>query len=481
MQSASMKKKQLAQAVAALVLGLASTQTFGTGFQLNEQSASSIGNAFAAGAAFTDDVSAMWWNPAALSQFSKPQVAAGLNIIVPSIKINNNASQPAGCYPPACSPAVLQPLGNNGGDAGGYNYTPNLSMVVPINQQWAFGLGINVPFGLVTEYDDGWIGRYQGLKSKIETLNVNPALSWKINPQFAVGVGVNYQQVKATLTQNVNYSGALLQAAAGAGVAPGSPTFNAIAGLTPGLDSKATITADDWAWGWNIGLAWDATPQLRLGASYRSEIKYSASGNVSFSNPTVTVPAGTPPQLAGTIAALSAGVNSQALFGRGVNSDITLPAIANLSFVYKVNQQWELMGDVQYTGWSSIPQLAFSTTSPPSLPTVALNWDDSWKFSAGASYKVSDQWKARFGVAYDQTPVTNAPTVRLPDSDRWWLAIGGEYKWTPNWKFDAGFVYIFADSPSFNQNQGSTPSNALVNGSYDASVWILSMQATYTF
>src|SRR4029079_14496290 len=158
-----------------------------------------------------------------------------------------------------------------------------LSMVVPINQQWAFGLGINVPFGLVTEYDDGWIGRYQGLKSKIETLNVNPALSWKINPQFAVGVGVNYQQVKATLTQSVNYSGALLQAAAGAGVAPGSPTFNAIAGLTPGLDSKATITADDWAWGWNIGLAWDATPQLRLGASHRSAIKDSSACNGGFS------------------------------------------------------------------------------------------------------------------------------------------------------------------------------------------------------
>jgi long-chain fatty acid transport protein len=481
MQTVPIKKKHVARAVAVAVVALGTTQAFGTGFQLNEQSASSIGNAFAAGAAFTDDVSGMWWNPAALSQFSKTQVTAGLNIIVPSIKFSNNASQPAGCYPPACSPAALQPLGNNGGDAGGYNYTPNLSMVVPINQQWAFGLGINVPFGLVTEYDDGWIGRYQGLKSKIETLNVNPALSWKITPQFAVGVGVNYQQVKATLTQNVNYSGALLQAAAGAGVAPGSPTFNAIAGLTPGLDSKATITADDYAWGWNIGLAWDATPQLRLGASYRSEIKYSASGNVNFENPTVALPPGTPPQLAGTIAALSGGVNSQALYGRGVSADITLPAIANLSFVYKVNQQWEVMGDAQYTGWSSIPQLAFTTTSPPSLPTVPLNWDDSWKFAVGASYKVSDQWKARFGVAYDQTPVQNDPTVRLPDSDRWWLAIGGEYKWTPNWKFDAGFVYIFADSPSFNQNQGSTASNALVNGSYDASVWILSMQATYTF
>jgi long-chain fatty acid transport protein len=483
MQTPSIKKKQVAQAIGALVLALGTQQALGTGFQLNEQSASSMGNAFAAGAAFTDDVSAMFWNPAALSSFSRTQVSAGVNIIVPSIKFNNNASVPAGCYPPACSPAVTQPLGNNGGDAGGYNYTPNVSMVIPINPQWAFGLGINVPFGLKTEYDDGWIGRYQGLKSKIETLNVNPAISWKITPQFAVGVGINYQQTKATLTQNINYSGLMLQAAAGPpfNIAPGSATFNAIAGLTSGLDSKATITADDWAWGWNIGLAWDATPQLRIGASYRSEIKFSPTGNVGFENPTVTVPPGTPPQLAGTIAALAGGVNSQALYGRGVNADITFPAIANVSFVYKVNQQWEVMGDVQYTGWSSIPRLAFNTTSPPGLPAVPLNWDDSYKISAGASYKVSDQWKLRFGVAYDQTPVTNDPTVRLPDSDRWWLAIGTEYKWTPNWKFDAGFVYIFADSPSFNQNQGSTPSNALVNGTYDASVWILSLQATYTF
>ena len=77
--------------------------------------------------------------------------------------------------------------------------------------------------------------------------------------------------------------------------------------MTPGLDSKATITGNDWAWGWNIGFAWDATPQLRLGASYRSEIKYDVQGNINFENPTIVLPPGTPAQLAGTINALSAG------------------------------------------------------------------------------------------------------------------------------------------------------------------------------
>ncbi|MFO1315232.1 MAG: outer membrane protein transport protein [Burkholderiales bacterium] len=469
MQTRSIKKNQVAKAIGALVLALGATQAYGTGFQLNEQSASSLGNAFAGGAAFTDDVSAMWWNPAALSQFPTIQAAGVINIITPSIKFRNNASLPA----------ANQPLGGDGGDAGGYNFVPNLYVSVPINKDWTFGLGINVPFGLTTEYDDGWIGRFQALKSEIQTININPAIAWKVTPQFSVGVGINYQQIDATLTQNANYSAGLLQAAAQNGIAPGSPTYNAIAQSTPGLMSKVTIDGNDWAWGWNIGFAWDATQQLRLAAAYRSEIKYNVQGNVNYENP--TLPSTIPPSLAPTVGALAAGLNSQVLYGRGVNSDITVPQIANFSVLFHVNQQWDVMGDVQWTGWSSIPELRFNTTSPPALPAVPLEWDDTWKIAVGASYKVSDQWKARFGIAYDQTPVTNDPTVRLPDSDRWWLSVGSEYKWTKNWKFDGAFTYIFADSPSFNQNQGSTAANGLVNGTYDASVWILSLQATYMF
>ncbi|MFO1304283.1 MAG: outer membrane protein transport protein [Burkholderiales bacterium] len=468
MQTLSFNKKHVARAIGALVLSLGATQAFATGFQLNEQSASSLGNAFAGGAAFADDVTAMWWNPAALSQFPTAQGAAVINVITPSVKFRNGSSLPA----------ANQPLGGDGGDAGGYNFVPNMYVSVPINKDWTFGLGINVPFGLTTEYDDGWIGRFQALKSQIQTININPAIAWKITPQFSVGVGINYQQIDATLTNNVNYSAALLQAAAGAGIAPGSPTYNAIAQSTPGLMSKATIDGSDWAWGWNIGFAWDATPQLRLAASYRSEIKYDVHGNINFENPNLPV---TPPALAPTINALAAGVNSQALYGRGVTSNITLPQIANFSTLYRVNNQWEVMLDVQYTGWSSIPELRFNASSPPALPAVPLEWDDTWKIAAGASYKVSDQWKMRFGVAFDQTPVTNDPTVRLPDSDRWWLSLGTEYKWTKNWKIDGAFTYIFADSPSFNQNQGSTAANGLVNGTYDASVWILALQATYSF
>ena len=93
------------------------------------------------------------------------QGAAALHIITPSIKFRNDASQPA----------LNQPLGGDGGNAGGINFVPNMYFSVPINPQWTFGLGVNAPFGLTTEYDDGWLGRYQSLKSQIKTINVNPA------------------------------------------------------------------------------------------------------------------------------------------------------------------------------------------------------------------------------------------------------------------------------------------------------------------
>jgi long-chain fatty acid transport protein len=469
MRTPSFRRNRVAVAVAGAVLAVGATQALATGFQLNEQSASGLGNAFAAGAAFTDDVSAMWWNPAAISKFERRQFVQALHIVTPSIEFNNNASQPA----------ANQPLGNSGGDAGGYNFIPNLYFSTPINNQWSFGIGVNGGWGNKTEYDDGWIGRYQALLSEILTINVNPAVAWKVTPEFSVGLGINFQYIDGKFTQNANYSGGIAAAATAAaqgGLIPAA-LVPQIVGATPGYDTKVTITGDDTAWGWNIGAAWDATPDLRLAASYRSKIKYELGGDVDYNNPTVSVS----PALQPVVNSLTNTLNTTVFRNRGVTSDIEIPAFANLSVLWRYGKQWEFMADAQWTQWSSVPELAFVANEPPPLPPVPLEWDDSWKLAVGASYRYNDQWKARVGVAFDQTPVTTHPTPRLPDSDRWWLAFGGEYKWTRDWKFDAGFVYIFAKDADFNQNLGSTPTYGLINGSYDASVWILSGQVTYSF
>lgn len=447
------------------------------GFALQENSASGLGNAYAGGAAIADDATTLWSNPAGMARLGSGQVAGALNFIWPSMQLRNANSQPA----------AQQTLGGDGGNAGSLTLVPNLYVSWPIDRQWAVGIGLNAPFGLKTEYDDGWLGRFQGLKSEIKTINVNPAVSWKPVENFALGLGVNYQHLDATFTSNANYSAALLQAAARNGIAPGTPTYNAIAQATPGLQSNVEVTGSDYAWGWNLGALYEFGPDQRVGVQYRSALKYDVGGNVAFANPTLpTLPPG---QLATVIGSLAAGVNSALLYDSAVSSQIKLPEIVNVSYFGRLDPQWDLMADLQYTGWSSIQALTFTRSNGTPLQSTTENFRNAWRFAVGANYRYDGQWLLRGGLAYDQSPVQDGSrTVRLPDADRTWLALGARFTPDPKLWFDVGAAYIWVRSGSIDEigssNFGQPPSAAssgLVNGSYDNNVVVFSVQLTYAF
>ena len=465
------RRTRLASAVAGAVLVLGAGHAWGAAFALQENSGSGLGNAYAGGAAVAEDAGTVWTNPAGMALIGSNQVVAAVNLINPSAKFNNNGSSLA---------AFNQQLGGDGGDAGNLAAVPNLYLVLPINKSFAFGIGVNAPFGLVTEYDDGWLGRYQALKSDVKTINVNPAISWRMTDNFSVGVGASYQQIKATFTNNVNYSGALATAAGAAaagGLIPAAlvPT---IVGATGGLDAKANVTGDDYSWGWNIGVLWEINKGTRVGAAYRSSIKYDISGNVDFSYPALPT---LPPALAPVVGLLASNVNNVLASG-GVTSSIELPPIANVSFFSRLNDKWDIMADAQWTGWSTISELKFVRTTGATLSNTPENFKDVWRISAGANYHMDDKWMFRGGVAWDQSPVNSTDmTPRLPDNDRTWVALGVQYKASPALKLDAGFSYIFVKDPEIHQNAGSTTANGLISGNYNSNVTILSLQGTYSF
>src|SRR4051812_15626782 len=174
------RRSNLAVAVAAACLAAAAGHAHGSAFALQEQNASGLGHAYAGGAAAAEDVSTIFYNPAGLVRLQSMQVVLAGNVICPSAKFNNNGSQPA----------AFQPLGGSGGDAGSCAIVPNMYIGIPFTDKWSFGLGVNVPYGLKTEYDNGWMGRFQGLKSELKTINVNPALSWEPTKNLTVGAGV---------------------------------------------------------------------------------------------------------------------------------------------------------------------------------------------------------------------------------------------------------------------------------------------------
>jgi long-chain fatty acid transport protein len=295
-----------------------------------------------------------------------------------------------------------------------------------------------------------------------------------------IGGGANYQHLKAELTSRVNYAGAIglaAQQAAAAGQIPAA-AITPILTAYSGAQSDAKITGNDGAWGWNIGVLVNIDPQTRFGASYRSTIKYDVSGSAEFSNP--PVPA-LPASLAPVAGALANAVNG-VLANGDVKLSLKLPDTANVSIFRQIDSKWDVMADVQYTGWSTVQNLTIVRSTGAVLSTTPENFRDTWRASIGANYHYSDQWMFRGGLAFDQSPVRDAQrTPRLPDNDRTWISFGAQYKFSPQLLLDAGYTYIFVKDPSMNQNAGSTPTFGLISGTYKNNVNIVAAQVTYTF
>jgi long-chain fatty acid transport protein len=481
---------RIATALAGLALMLGAGNASGAAFALATQSAMGLGNAFAGAAATAEDANTVWFNPAGLARLNLPQVEAAINIITPSAKLSNSGSQAA----------LGQPLGGTGGDAGGTAFVPTMFGSMAINDQWHIGIGINAPFGLKTEYDTGWLGRYQALTSEIKTININPSVGWRATKDFWLGAGVSYQQFKATLTNNVNYTAGLAQGygqAAAAGLIPASAIPSLIA-ATSGLDSYSSMTGDDWSWGWNVGAMYSFNGDAnndpgagRIGMTYRSKIKFNVAGNVGISNPTVPALTGGLAPFNPLVQGISSQINQTRLYSGSVSLDATMPDMASLSYYQKLDDKWDILADVTWTGWSSIQELRIIRTSGAATgaPTVLPeNFKDTWRFSLGTNYQYTDKIVLRAGVAFDQTPTNSTDlSPRLPDGDRTWLALGARYKYSPEINFDVGMAYEFIKDPQINSGtagiSGGIPNsiagNGLVNGTYSNSVFILSAQMNY--
>ena len=200
-------------------------------------------------------------------------------------------------------------------------------------------------------------------------------------------------------------------------------------GATSGLDSFTKITGDDYAWGWNVGLMYSFNGDAnldngagRIGLAYRSKMKYDVVGSVAFTNPAVPTLTGSLAPFNPVVAGVSNTINQTRLYSGGVKLDVTMPDTASLSYYQKLNDKWDILGDITWTGWSSIQELRILRSDGSLLTVLPENFKDTWRFAAGVNYQYSDKVVLRAGVAYDQSPVNDTDrSARLPDNDRTWL------------------------------------------------------------
>lgn len=376
-------------AAAMMVAGAFATQTYAAGFQLSEQSAIQMGRAMAGAGVVGDDLSAVHYNPAGMTLLSGTRMQATGTWVAVNLDYEGDSGQ-----------------SENGRLKG--QIIPAGFITHQINDSLWAGLGLTVPYGMGTEFGEGWESRERGTESMILTFDINPNLAWKVNEKLSVGGGVSLQYAKAEL-------------GSGRIVSENGHTIN------------SNVKGDSWAWGWNVGVMFQPVETVRLGLAYRSHIAHNADGHTTLSN----VP--------------NALLNPCAPGVSNLRSDmevrIKTPDTVTLSATWEATDALRLSGTARWSKWSNFRSLNVQNLdlAGTKLGTTVVenNWDDTWFFSVGADYKLNGQWTVRGGVAYDQGPVENQYRMAvIPDTDRVWFSGGASYKYTDNLTFDFGATYI---------------------------------------
>jgi long-chain fatty acid transport protein len=413
-------------------------EAWGSGFQIRENSASALGNAFAGAAASSEDPSIIANNPAGMIGLSGNQVSGDIGIIIPSAVFSGMGLT-----------AARQPIsGGNGGDAGGAQPVPAAYGLYDASPDLKLGLALTAPFGLQTQYRSDWVGRYQAIRSDIATININPNVAYRVSDWLSVGGGPAIQHAGAEFTNAINSTTVVHLA---------NPSLPAGLTLPDGL---AKVTGDSWSVGYTLGALVEISPGTRLGASYRSKVGHRIEGTAAF---TVPAPLAASPQFQNTPA----------------RADLKTPDVVSLAASHELSPDITLLAEVQWTNWSVVKNLQIERPDGSILSSQPEQWHGTWFGSIGATWRPDPNWTFRGGLAFDPTPVRDQfRTARLPDSDRYWLAVGLGYSWTQDLRFDAAYVHIFSPSPSINE---VSQTGDLLVGQYSNHLDIVSLSATLRF
>lgn len=396
-------KKVMIRSSLGLAVTLASTQLFASGFAINEQSISGMGVGFAGRSSSAEDASTVAGNPAGMAFLKREQFTVGAAGIYADTDIDGSSSALGGSNKGDMVPLVGVPMGY---------------YVKPLNDQWAVGFGVYVPFGLATDYESGYAGRYEADKSVVKVITFQPTISYAFNDKVSIGIGPTFNRIEGELTSR-------------------TPDAYSIARGQAGSDGEVKIKGDDTAVGFNAGILVQATDSTRVGLTYHSKVDYKLDGNTKVRNlrPSTAVP-------------VSFNFKSDA------SLDLTTPESVDLSFTHQLNDQWTIYGGSTWTRWSRLEDITVDNSNVPAAVAPRLgtiteeqNWHDTWAHAIGAAYKVNKEWTLRTGFSVDQSPTNNTNrSPRIPSGDRRIFSLGAGYSPTDNITVDFAYSYLKEES-----------------------------------
>lgn len=427
-----MKKLWLKTSLA-LAVGAVSTHSLGNGIAINEQSVSGMGTSFAGRASAVNDASILFGNPAGLSKLERPEVVGGFGLVKANVDIDDASAE------------------THKGDMVPLTPVPFAYYASPIDEKFSWGLGLYVPYALISDYEKSFGGRFKGQYSKVEVVTLQPTLSYQINDRVSVGFGPTINKIKGKLVNKLDNS-----AAFGTG------------------ETKVGIKGDDVAYGFNVGLMVDVTDSLTWGLTYHSKVDYTLEGRTRITNG-------------------SGRIFSQFNGDYDASLDFTTPETIDTSVTYKLDDQWTLYAGTTFTRWSRLQEIVVENEGTPSLlgmqpigeVSEELKWHNTWSYAIGASYQLNPQWVLRTGLAIDPSPAENEHrSVRIPVGNRKVFSMGAGWSPNPDLTIDVAYSYLQESSAKVNQASKELAGAEIAPGfsaEYNNSAHGLGLQATYRF
>ena len=422
-----MKKLSSALAIAA-VLGF-SVQANAAGYQLTEYSTTGLGRSFAGAGLVGDDYSAIAYNPAGMSYTTRSGAQLGFS----TVGIRSTAKGTAGTTSGKESPYIVRVL-------------PHGFAQYRLNDRTVLGLGIYTPFGLATDYKNGWFGKTHAGRSEIQTVNVSPALSVNVTDSVALGASVNLQHARAKLTSEVEKFGQY-------------------------LGGKTYLRGHDTSLGYTLGATWEPVKnKTRLGVSYRSKVVQDLRGKNTVSDASnLQLPLGPGGSL------VSVPVNGT----KNIKTKIATPETITLSAWQRLTDKWSVSATARWTRWSQFRDLNIYDMTNNPVSETHEHWRNTWFYSLGADYQYCKNLIFRFGGAYDQSVVKGPEyrTARIPDGRRIWTSLGFSYM-KNNWQLDGGYAHLFVkDVKARHKSEGMSDFNA----KYSSNANLFSLAVQYKF
>ncbi|BBR39835.1 MULTISPECIES: outer membrane protein transport protein [Aeromonas] len=424
-------KKSLIAATIALATG----QVHAAAFQLNEHSASGLGRAYAGEAAIADNASVLARNPAAMTTFDKMAVSVSGTYIKPDVDVEGKIGGVLPASESGIAPAA---------------FVPASYFIQPLNDQWAWGIGLFSNYGLSTEYSEAFNAGSAAGNTELVTFNINPNIAYRINEQFSIGAGIN-----------AVYGAAELNRFAG---------FN-LSGL-PKDTNVAHLKGDTWGFGWNVGTLYEVNENHRFALTYRSQVDMSFDGDFQ-----------------GSTAGVAGLQNGKPVFKTvDGNLKLDLPAQAEFAGYHRLNPQFAVHYSVNWTDWSAFEELKATSSGCKDGAIVGQclqkpeNFKDSLRYSIGGTWYINPAWEARLGFAYDNSPIeAEYRSLSIPDSDRIWYSAGATYHINTDMSVDFGMAYLDGKEVDVNEGLPKHDSTTRWQGTSHGNAFLASAQFNMKF